>query len=171
MKVKTVVVGTYQTNCYILLKGNCVLVVDPGDEFEKIKPLLSNRKILGALVTHHHEDHIGALEYFDKIYDFNNLRIGKNEIGPFKFEVIYTPGHTSDSVTYYFYQEKVMFTGDFLFKETIGRTDLKTGNQKEMLLSLNKIKKYPDVKIYPGHGLSTTLDYEKQNNVYLRQGG
>ena len=63
-----------------------------------------------------------------------------------------------------------MFTGDFLFKETIGRTDLPSGNQNEMFKSLNKIKSYPgDTKIYPGHGPSTTLKYEKENNYFLKQ--
>ena len=92
----------------------------------------------------------------------------KHYIDPFNFEVIYTPGHTSDSITYYFYDYGVMFTGDFLFKESIGRKDLETGNVNDMLESIDKIKEYdPSIKIYPGHGDTTTLEYELENNSYL----
>ena len=62
-----------------------------------------------------------------------------------------------------------MFTGDFLFKESIGRTDLSTGNALEMKRSIEKIKQYEGkIKIFPGHGDSTNLEYEKQNNIYLK---
>ena len=61
-----------------------------------------------------------------------------------------------------------MFTGDFLFKETVGRTDLEYGNLNEMKESIKKIKKYDnDIVIYPGHGEKTTLGYEKENNEYF----
>ena len=61
-----------------------------------------------------------------------------------------------------------MFTGDFLFKDNIGRCDLPTGNVAKMKESINKIKKYSDnIKIYPGHGEETNLGYEKKNNYYF----
>ena len=59
-----------------------------------------------------------------------------------------------------------MFTGDFLFKESIGRTDL-GGNINSMKDSIEMIKKYPDVTIYPGHGEKTTLFYEIKHNPYF----
>ena len=62
-----------------------------------------------------------------------------------------------------------MFTGDFLFKNSIGRTDLETGNDIEMKKSIDKILKYNDImKIYAGHGPSTTLELEKKYNYYLK---
>ena len=67
----------------------------------------------------------------------------------------------------YFENENCMFVGDFLFAGTIGRCDLETGNIEEMKKSLMKIKKYPNVDIYPGHGDSTTLNHELKNNIYL----
>ena len=83
-----------------------------------------------------------------------------------------TKGHTTDSVTYYFYLDNIMFTGDFIFKETIGRTDLETGNMNEMKISLEKIKSYDDsIIIYPGHGDITNLGYEKENNIWLKGRG
>lgn len=167
--VDKVVVGVYEANCYILSKNNKCIVIDPGDEYEKIKPYLDNKEIVGVLITHSHPDHIGALKNFDKskIYSHTNLKEGIKIINPFTFEVIFTPGHTKDSVTYYFKKDNIMFTGDFIFKGSIGRMDLPTGNSQEMKKSLKKIKEYPNVIIYPGHGEKTTLNIEKENNIYF----
>jgi len=162
-------VGPIQTNCYILEKENMVLVIDPGDEYEKINRVINGKKVVGVIITHHHYDHVGALNYFDEslIYDYSNLKEGKNTIDPFEFEVIYTPGHKSDAITIYFKEFKKMFTGDFLFKNTIGRTDLPTSSVEEMNESLKKIFKYEDdIEVYPGHGSSTNLGIEKNNNHF-----
>ena len=93
--------------------------------------------------------------------DRNNLEEKEYNIDKFNFEVIYTPGHKEDLITIYFKKEKVMFTGDFIFKGTIGRTDLVGSNHNDMLDSLNRISKYDkDIVIYPGHGHSTILGDE-----------
>lgn len=173
MKIELLKLGYLQTNCYFLINGNKVLLIDPADEFNRIKSKLNNFTLVGVIVTHNHFDHIGALnevlkEYNVKLYNFDNLNEGATEIDDFKFEVIYTPGHTNDSITIYFTEEKVMFVGDFIFNDSIGRTDLPTGNYNEMLNSISKIKKYSNVKIYPGHGESTTLEFEKKYNYYFK---
>ena len=63
-----------------------------------------------------------------------------------------------------------MFTGDFLFHNTIGRCDLKESNPQEMVKSIEKIKKYPeDITIYPGHGSNSTLKEEFANNIFLNK--
>ena len=163
MLIKTVVVGDLQTNCYILIKDNKALVIDPGDDFAKIKNELNNYDVIGCYITHSHFDHIGALDELLKEY---NLKLNNQKELVFDFDVIETPGHTDDSVTYYFKEDKIMFTGDFIFYRSIGRTDL-GGNDKDMLDSLEIIKKYPDdIKIYPGHGLSTILGDEKKYFSY-----
>lgn len=170
MKIEKVIVGSLEENCYVLIKDNNALIIDPGDEIDKIKKVIENLNIVGVLITHHHFDHIGALSYFDKnkIYDYYNLEEKEYNIGPFKFTVIYTPGHSSDSISYYFKEENILFCGDFIFYNSIGRCDLPTGDFSIMLKSIEKIKKYPkDMKIYPGHGRSTTLGYEIENNKYL----
>ena len=78
-----------------------------------------------------------------------------------------TPGHTSDSKCFYFKCEKVLFSGDFLFYHTIGRTDLPSGSDIDMIKSLEKISKYPDdLIVYPGHGPKTKLGVEKNNFKY-----
>ena len=66
MTIDTVIVSSYQTNCYILTKNDKVLVIDPGGNFEKIKPFLLNKDLIGTLITHNHEDHVGAVKYFEK---------------------------------------------------------------------------------------------------------
>lgn len=171
MRIKIVQVGELKENCYIVEKNNKCLIIDPGSEFNKIKENI-DKEVIGILITHSHYDHVGALKetknyYNIKVYEYKNLKEGKITIGPFDIEVIYTKGHTNDSVTYYFKEEKIMFTGDFLFKNSIGRTDL-GGNTKDMIESINKIKHYDDsIKIYPGHGEYTTLSSEKENNEFF----
>ena len=171
MKIDCIKVGFLKENCYIVSIKNECLIIDPGDEFLKIKNVVGSKKVLGILITHYHFDHVGALDecknyYKCDIIDYENK---VNEIGSFKYEIIDTPGHKTDSVTYYFKKEKCMFVGDFIFKCSIGRCDLEGGNIIEMKDSINKIKKYDnDIILYPGHGDKTSLEYEKENNIYLR---
>lgn len=186
MKIEKLVVGSYQENCYFLRKNNNLIIVDPGDEFKRIdeKIINDNLNLVAILITHAHFDHIGALEELTKKYNvpvyYNNVNneiiydnlvnVTEKEynIKDFSFKVIYTSGHRNDLVSYYFYEEGIMFTGDFIFKGTIGRTDLKYGNMIDMLKSIKKIKEYPDnILIYPGHGDETLLKYEKENNYYF----
>lgn len=173
MIVDRVIVGDYQTNCYILSIGQDCLVIDPGDEYDKIKNRISNKNVLAVLLTHRHFDHIGALDLVSnngklKIYEYSNVEEKEYQIGSFNFKVIYTSGHTKDSITYYFENDKMMFVGDFIFENSIGRTDLPTGDYNEMLKSIELIKKYDDeIIIYPGHGNSTKLGIEKINNIWF----
>lgn len=84
-------------------------------------------------------------------------------------KVIETPGHTSGGVCYYFPTEQVIFTGDTLFRGTIGRTDLPTGSYEQILHSLReKLMALPDdVIVYPGHGFRSTIGLEKLQNPYV----
>ena len=58
MEIKCIAVGELQCNCYILEKNNECLLIDPGDEYNKIKKLITNKKVLAILITHNHFDHI-----------------------------------------------------------------------------------------------------------------
>ena len=172
MEIDIVKVGQLQTNCYILtIKGNS-LIIDPGDDYDAIVNKVGNKNVNAILITHNHSDHIGALKqisnkYKCDVFSYKNLVEGFNSISDFNFKVIYTPGHTSDSISFLFEKEHVIFTGDFIFKDTIGRCDLPTGSFISMLKSLNNISKYKNLTIYPGHGDITELDYEKQHNPYF----
>ena len=173
MKVEKVSVGYLKENCYVVSIDNKCLVIDPGDEANKIMELINNKKVEGILITHNHFDHIGAVKdikekYNVDVYDFNNLKEGINTIGNFTFEVIYNPGHSKDSISYYFKDDNIMFVGDFVFEGTVGRCDLDDGNISEMRQSISKLKELnDDIILYPGHGDSTTLNKEKMYNPYF----
>ena len=99
-----------------------------------------------------------------KVYDGETL-----EIAGFKVDVILTPFHTRGSTCYEVTSEKALFAGDTLFFSTVGRTDLPTGNARQMEASLRKLKMLPDeLKVYPGHGACTRLEREKKYNSYLK---
>ncbi len=85
------------------------------------------------------------------------------------FKVFYAPGHTSDSIVFYFEHDKAAFVGDVIFKESIGRTDLHGGNGPTLLASIKtQVFSLPEETVlYPGHGPSTTVQYEKNNNPYF----
>ena len=173
MDIKRIVTGTLDENCYVLIKNGACLVVDPGDDYKDIREIIGDNKVLGVLITHSHFDHIGALRNFlvkrsIKIFKKSNLSEKEYEIGDFKFKCIYTPGHSKDSVSFYFEEENAMFVGDFVFKESIGRCDLPGGSQVEMNESIKKLLEYSsDINLYPGHNETTTLNEERKNNPYL----
>ena len=82
------------------------------------------------------------------------------------FQVIYTPGHTEGGVSYLC--ENLLFSGDTLFKGSIGRTDFPSSSISEMRISLDRICMLPDsTVVYPGHGEPTTIGTEKKTNNYL----
>ena len=86
----------------------------------------------------------------------------ENKIRAFKFNIIHTPGHTPSSICFYFKQEKIIFTGDTLFKRGIGRYDFSYSSKKDLKKSLKKLLKLPeDTVVYPGHGENTTIKDEK----------
>ena len=83
--------------------------------------------------------------------------------------LIATPGHTAGSCCYYFEDAGILFSGDTLFCESVGRTDLPTGSMSALVRSVReKLLPLPDeVKVYPGHGESTTIGHEKKYNAFL----
>lgn len=95
---------------------------------------------------------------------------GKLMLGNTEFTVMHTPGHTKGGVCYIIESEKIIFTGDTLFSLTAGRTDFEGGSFEELMNSLEKIARLDgDYKVYTGHNRSTTLDFERQHNRYLRR--
>lgn len=90
-------------------------------------------------------------------------------IGESLLKFIFTPGHTPGEYCIYLEKEKFCITGDVLFNESIGRTDLWGGNFETLMNSIQeKLFLLPDdVVIYPGHGEQSTIGYEKQNNPFL----
>jgi glyoxylase-like metal-dependent hydrolase (beta-lactamase superfamily II) len=84
-------------------------------------------------------------------------------------EVLYTPGHADGSICLVNHAERYVIAGDVLFRESIGRTDLPTGNYNTLYKSITtKLFTLPDdYTVYPGHGPETTIGFEKINNPFL----
>ena len=85
-------------------------------------------------------------------------------------QVIETPFHTMGSICYLITQENILFSGDTLFNESIGRSDLEGSNPSLINESLAKLMALKDeVKVYPGHGLETTIGHEKKQNSFVNK--
>lgn len=91
------------------------------------------------------------------------------EIGGFSFETLETPGHSPGSLSYYFKETGVIFSGDTLFNGGIGRTDLYLGDAETLMESIEtKVLVLPDETVVaPGHGFETTIGQEKETNPFL----
>lgn len=91
------------------------------------------------------------------------------QLGGLSWQVIYTPGHTGGGVCYYLTDHGIIFSGDTLFYESIGRTDLPTGNHLMLIESIhNRLMVLADsIEVYPGHGRPTTIGHERNSNPYL----
>jgi len=182
MKIKHLIVGMLETNCYLLISNNEFGIIDPGDEAEKI--LEEIRKIKAEpkyiINTHYHSDHISANEKIkeetgaqilihEAEKDFINFEADKFlkdgdkiRIGESVLKVLHTPGHTKGSIC--LLGEKFIFTGDTLFKDGYGRTDLSGCSQKDLKESLKRLSKLlkPGMRVYPGHGEIFKLKNQKK---------
>ncbi len=110
-------------------------------------------------------DHIEAPTTF--IDEGDMIRFGQSELS-----IINTPGHANGSLCFISQADKFVITGDVLFRESIGRTDLPTGNLDVLLASINeKLFKLPgDFVVLPGHGPQSTIAHEQANNPFLHFG-
>jgi len=170
-------------------ESDMVSIVDPAEYKACDNVIKKYKKLDYILNTHHHADHVdGNLElkkkYNSKVlgFELDKDRIPgidillkenqKHKIGKLEFEVIFIPGHTKGHVGFFFFKEKVVFTGDTLFSLGCGRVF--EGTHEEMFNSLNKIKKLPpDTKIYCGHeytksNLNFCLKYDSKN-TFLKE--
>lgn len=100
----------------------------------------------------------------------NRLKDGDTiAFGNTVFNVLQIPGHSPGSVVFYSETDGVLFTGDVIFQGSIGRTDFPDGNHEDLISGIrNKLMTLPDsTVIYPGHGPSTSIGYERNNNPYI----
>jgi glyoxylase-like metal-dependent hydrolase (beta-lactamase superfamily II) len=109
-------------------------------------------------------------------YDFPEVgkHLTANEtitFGTHKLRVLTTPGHSRGSICFVCDAEKVVFTGDTLFRMSVGRTDFEGGSTQQIIDSLHRLAKLPDdMVVLPGHGPQSTIGDEKKFNPYMRMG-
>lgn len=91
------------------------------------------------------------------------------ELAGFRIRVLHTPGHTQGSCCYYFEDEDILVSGDTLFCQSVGRTDLPTGSTSKIIESLHRLLDYlpGQVDVLPGHESTTTIDHEKRYNPFV----
>lgn len=194
MHVKTLEVGYLLTNCYIVADeatGDAA-VLDPGGDVAAILDYLeeNNLHCRAVLLTHGHFDHVMGVETFLEYEDvplyMNRADVDRDignetfvfsppantvyidhgdtvEVGSLRFEVIGCPGHTPGGVTYKI--EDCLFTGDTLFRLNCGRYDFPASDGRALMRSLQRLRALPgNYDVYPGHGQSTTLEFERRMN-------
>jgi len=93
----------------------------------------------------------------------------KLTLGKFRLQIFETPGHSPGSISFYFQEENVVFSGDALFQGSIGRTDLPFGNYQQLIQSIHeKLLVLPEeTLVCPGHGPETTIQAEMNSNPFL----
>ncbi len=148
--------------------------------FDHIGGVEAVRQATGAKVYIHEADapmltdaglnlarHI-SMEPFTPVSTWETVAEGTTmQVADRTFQVLHTPGHTKGSVCYL--TEDLLFSGDTLFRGSMGRTDFPGGSMQEMAQSLQRLKAYDgDLRVYPGHDAGTTLERERQTNPYMR---
>ncbi len=203
-KVHTLVVGRLQTNCYILQSDSTALVVDPGDEPERILRFLTDISVKPSriIATHTHFDHVLGVDsirdkfeipfliHHDDLSMLESMQSRVHQIlgfsvppppkvdrflkdgesiafGEDRVKVIHTPGHSPGSIS--LAGQGFVLTGDALFNQSIGRTDLPGGDLDTLLRSITKrlFTLDDDTIVYPGHGQETSIGDEKQANPFV----
>ncbi len=193
MKIKRIIGGQLEENGYVVYdsQGGEGYIIDPGYTPEKYLKAVEELEISirGILLTHHHYDHTGGVEKIRKSLDCPVMihrldadmakvstdrmleNADKLEFGEIVMEVLHTPGHTAGGVCYWIEKHKVVFTGDTLFNDDIGRTDLEDGSPDDMLNTLKTVvdKWANDVNIYPGHGDLANMKFVRNKNEWFNK--
>ena len=195
LNMKTLPLGAYQTNCYLVwdeASPACV-VIDPGYEPDTVlaETKKLGKEIAAILLTHGHFDHVGAVRelvaetgcpvYIHEadlsmpqqmtagpLYYTNLYEEGDRvELAGLSFKVLHTPGHTPGSVC--LMCENAIFSGDTLFWGSCGRTDLPGGSWSTIRVSLQRLRDLPaDYDVFSGHGDATKLSFERKMNPYMQ---
>ncbi len=195
LKVHTLPLGDYQTNCYIIheVESKTCCVIDPGYAPEEILDELDSLGLTleAILLTHGHFDHVGGVRQLaaetgcqvyicaedlslppmmtaGPLYYTHTYGEGDSlHLSGLDITVLHTPGHTPGSVC--LLVGDTLFSGDTLFAGSCGRTDLPGGSWATILKSLRRLRELEiNCWVCPGHGESTTLAQEKRYNPYLR---
>ena len=203
-KLHTLVVGGLQTNCYILQSDSTALIIDPGDEPERILRFLDDIAVKPnkIIATHTHFDHvlgvnairtklnIPFLIHRDDLSMLESMQSRVRQlmgfsvppppkvdqfladeesitVGQDRLKVIHTPGHSPGSIS--LAGRGYVLTGDALFNQSIGRTDLPGGDLDTLIRSITDrlFTLGDDTIVYPGHGPETNIGDEKLANPFV----
>jgi len=181
MILKQFLVGSIKNYVYVIAdeKTKQAAVIDPTETADVLNFLAKNSlKLAYIFNTHSHYDHTACNSKLKKIggkvvaYKSGDVAVEDGsmlKLGSIEIKILFTPGHTQDSIC--ILAENNLFTGDTLFVEECGRTDLAGGSPEQMYESLERLKRLPgSIKIYPGHlygGPCSTIAKEKVNNYCL----
>lgn len=151
--------------------------------FDHVSAATQIRDITGAKIAVHPLDECGLYSdeasltaMFGYLYGRANtdakadVLISNGDVissGEMSFQVIETPGHSPGGVCYLC--DNLLFSGDTLFRGSVGRTDLPSCSYSDLMESVKKLSKLPDeTLVYPGHGASTNIGAEREDNPYMR---
>ena len=200
MILKKLIVGSIGTNCYVFGSDKEVVIIDPGGDPEMIISTIEELGVtpIAILLTHEHFDHTTGVEGvlnrykiplmcskngFRRHVQEANKRLAEGDeikMNNISLRVLETPGHSRGGVCYYTKEVKeidgkkidgIIFTGDLLFRRSIGRTDIGGGNQTELFSSIkNKIMYNPELTdnflVLPGHMGITSIGEERSLNMF-----
>lgn len=143
-------------NAFVQKEWGLPLLIHSGE-----RPLLEASPALAELYAVAIPEIPEDIQYLD---DMEELAIGNNRL-----KILFTPGHSPAHICLYDAESEILIAGDVIFRESIGRTDLPGGDYNTLINSIETVLwKLPDHTIvFPGHGPSTTIGYEKENNPFL----
>jgi glyoxylase-like metal-dependent hydrolase (beta-lactamase superfamily II) len=209
MKIDHLILGAFETNCYILREndtGTDCLIVDTGLEAGELVEFLQEHSLnpIAVVLTHGHADHITGVNVLresfpvikvyihkldaamlaggmDNLSDLAGVRVKTKpadvlleegdiiELAGIRLEVLHTPGHTPGGISLCARDEGIVFVGDTLFADSVGRTDFPGASDSTLINCIReKLLKLPeDTKVLPGHGPTTTIGREKRHNPFL----
>lgn len=130
-----------------------------------------NLRPIALLITHAHPDHICGINFLQRTYQLQHIifpaegRLHITELPNTNISVLHTPGHKEDSVCYLI-SSRHLFTGDTLFQNAVGRTDLQGGSPADLEKSIAQLLNMDEnVQVFPGHGYPTTIGAEKRHHI------
>jgi len=193
MKIETLVLSPYQSNCYIVESNNEAIVIDAAEPNSELLERLKQLNVKYIVSTHAHPDHINGNAFlkenlqipiiipeldYEMYKVVSETELGENDIfinegdliqfGGTSLELIYTPGHSPGHSILMERDERIIFIGDLIFAGSIGRTDFPGCSPSDMRESLTRVINFEgDWTLYPGHGPVTTLDRERETNPFL----
>src|SRR5690554_700747 len=185
-------------NAYLICRFGHCLLIDPNFDYNDIISKLGEQRLDGVLLTHAHSDHTSLIHQFnvpiyvhsddaallfeDKYNGYSkdmprpylrkqlNIKVIEDQykipLADHEVVVLHTPGHTKGSVSFLY--QKYLFTGDTLFKDSVGRHDLYSGNLFDLKRSVIKLidDLNDNILIKPGHDAPSSIRNERKNNPF-----